>query len=147
MSRHRARERALQTLFQLDINDLEQEQAVEYTQNVLADAVGEQSINMAYFRRLVSGVLDHKTYIDSILDRYSQEWEVTRMPGVDRSILRIAVYELLFEEDLPPAVAIDEAVSLSKVYGTENSSKFVNGVLSALLEELPQLRARCQETP
>ncbi|MCI0183142.1 MAG: transcription antitermination factor NusB [Acidibacillus sp.] len=146
MSRHRARERALQTLFQLDINDLDQEQAVQYTQTVLTETLGERSINMKYFRELVSGVLDHITYIDSILNRYSQEWEVSRMPGVDRSILRVALYELLFQEDMPPAVVIDEAVSLCKTYGTERSYKFVNGVLSGILGDLSGLRERRLET-
>ncbi len=147
MSRHRARESALQTLFQLEMNDLEQEQAVQYTQTVLTETVGERSVNMTYFRKLVSGVLSYKVYIDGILNRYSQEWEVSRMPGVDRCVLRIALYELLFEEDLPVAVVIDEAVSLCKAYGTERSSKFVNGVLSGLLDELPQLRAHRLQTP
>lgn len=142
MSRHMARERALQTLFQMDINQMETDQAAAYTQTVVSEAVGENAYDLSYFTLLLNGVLKHRTYIDTVLNQYSEDWLLSRMPGVDRNVLRISAYELIYEQELPAAVAIDEAVSLCKDYGTEHSAKFVNGVLSGLLKDLPALRER-----
>ena len=142
MSRHMARERALQTLFQMDINQMETDQAAAYTQTVVSEAVGENAYDLSYFNLLLNGVLKHRTYIDTVLNQYSEDWLLSRMPGVDRNVLRISAYELIYEQELPVAVAIDEAVSLCKDYGTEHSAKFVNGVLSGLLKDLPALRER-----
>ncbi len=132
----------MQTLFQMDINQMESEQAAAYTQTVVSEAVGENAYDGAYFNLLLNGVLKHQTYIDAVLNRYSEDWLLSRMPGVDRNVLRISAYELIYEHDLPAAVAIDEAVSLCKDYGTEHSAKFVNGVLSGLLKDIPLLRER-----
>lgn len=146
MSRHMARERALQTLFQMDINQMDSGQAAAYTQTVVSETVGENAYDLPYFNLVLNGVLKHQTYIDAVLNRYSEDWLVSRMPGVDRNVLRISAYELIYENDLPVAVAIDEAVSLCKDYGTEHSAKFVNGVLSGVLKDLSVLRERSQGT-
>ncbi len=87
-----------------------------------------------FARALAQGVNDHVEEIDATLSDISEHWTVGRMPLVDRNILRIATYELLYVPDVPPSVAINEAVELAKVYGGEDSSKFVNGVLGKIAE-------------
>lgn len=137
MSRHAARERALQTLFQLDMNRIDASVAASYTEAI----VGEGDHDERYFRELLSGVLRVRERLDPVIAQYSQDWRIDRMPGVDRNILRIGAYELLFGLDIPPAVTLDEAVELSKEYGTDRSAKFVNGVLAGMLRDLDDLRA------
>jgi N utilization substance protein B len=85
-----------------------------------------------YCRTLVAGVEKYLDGIDETLGEVSENWTVSRMPLVDRNILRIATYEILYDAEVPPSVAINEAVELAKVYGGEDSSKFVNGVLGKI---------------
>ena len=87
-----------------------------------------------YSRGLAQGVEECLTEIDSIIAATSEHWTVGRMPLVDRNILRIATYEIMFRPDVPHSVAINEAIELSKVYGGDDSSKFVNGVLGRIAE-------------
>lgn len=87
-----------------------------------------------YARSLAAGVESSIDEIDDVIGQTSEHWAVSRMPYVDRNILRIAVYELLHEADVPPSVVINEAVELAKVYGGDDSSKFVNGVLGKIAE-------------
>ena len=84
---------------------------------------------------LLRGVEEHEAEIDSRLQTISEHWSVSRMPLVDRSILRMAAYEILYVDDIPHSVTINEAVELAKVFGGDDSSKFVNGVLGRLAEE------------
>jgi N utilization substance protein B len=79
----------------------------------------------------------HHERIDSILTEYADGWTVARMPGVDRAVLRLGVYELLWRSDVPDAVAIDEAVELAKLLSTDDSPRFVNGVLARVLRDQP----------
>lgn len=95
----------------------------------LEDGVPEQ-----YARDLALGVESVMTELDELIGRTSEHWSVGRMPLVDRNILRIATYELTQTSDVPPSVAINEAVELAKVYGGDDSSKFVNGVLGRIAE-------------
>ncbi len=85
-----------------------------------------------YAAELVEGMSSRLSEIDELLSKYSEGWAIDRMPSVDRWILRIAVYELLADTDVPVAVVLDEAVELAKEYSTEDSSRFVNGVLAAI---------------
>jgi N utilization substance protein B len=94
-----------------------------------------------YTIALVEGVQDHRERIDEILARYAEGWTVDRMPDVDRAVLRLAVYELLWRADVPDAVAIDEAVELAKTLSTDESPRFVNGVLAQVLRDRPALTA------
>lgn len=87
-----------------------------------------------FCRELATGVENTMDEIDGVIGEISEHWSVTRMPLVDRNILRIATYELLNLSDVPPSVAINEAVELAKVYGGDDSSKFVNGVLGRIAE-------------
>jgi len=142
MSRHAARERALQTLFQMDVNHMDTEQAITAAADILEDSPYDEPLYLS----LLEGVPEHLLALDQLLKSYSQDWEVDRMPGVDRTILRIAVLELVYQAQLPHAVVIDEAVELCKEYGTERSAKFVNGVLAAILQDIESLRLQVHPT-
>lgn len=87
-----------------------------------------------YAKTLVEGTLDHLTEIDSLIRKQAEHWRLERMPAVDRNILRLAVYEFLFEPDVPKLVILDEAIELAKSFGSEQSSRFVNGVLDGILK-------------
>jgi N utilization substance protein B len=89
----------------------------------------------AFAERVVTGVEDEQDHLDDVIGSISENWAVSRMPLVDRSILRMAVWEILFAEDVPDSVSINEAVEMAKTFGGEDSSKFVNGVLGKLAEE------------
>lgn len=106
------------------------------TSRILADESFsvEDGVPDEYARGLASGVEQRIDEIDSLLGDVSEHWTVTRMPLVDRNILRVAVYEIMHEDEVPASVAINEAVELAKVYGGEDSSKFINGVLGRIAE-------------
>jgi N utilization substance protein B len=89
-----------------------------------------------HVRELVNGVTEHKAAIDDMLQHYLTGWQVDRLSRVDRQILRLACFELVFRDDVPPKAAINEAIELAKHFGTEESGKFVNGVLGRLLQEI-----------
>jgi N utilization substance protein B len=84
-------------------------------------------------QRLVEGTLAHRAEIDGLIQGQTENWRLERMPAVDRNILRLAVYEMLYELEVPKLVVLDEAIELAKRYGTENSGRFVNGLLDGLL--------------
>jgi len=91
--------------------------------------------NSEYVQELISGVVSNKDEIDSLIQSYSKNWRLSRMLCIDRNIMRLAVYELLFGEGMPVAVAINEAVELAKKFGGNESAKFINGLLDALSKE------------
>ncbi len=99
-----------------------------------AVAEPDRMASWLYAREIVDGVADHLDEIDELIASYSQGWSIDRMPNVDRSVLRIASWEILHNPDMPVAVAIDEAVELAKEYSTEDSGRFVNGVLSKIVQ-------------
>lgn len=127
-SRHHARERALQILFQYDIHgkpglwlDL------FWKENESTDEVKD------FAERLVAGVLEKKKELDALIGRYATNWKVSRMPIVDRNILRAGVYELVWMDDVPAKVTVNEAIELAKSFGDDDASKFVNGILDQVL--------------
>ena len=142
MSRRQAREVALQALFQLDMNP--SDEGVEVTQvrqNAIDAAVFAQEDvklgdkDMEFLNALVKGTCDNLKSIDEMISRFSREWKIQRMAGVDRNITRMAVYELKFcEEKLVPNIIINEAVQLAKKFGSDDSSRFVNGILGAIAQ-------------
>ena len=129
LERTRARRQALQILYQREIT--EQSVAVILDSRAYSVEDGEPS---DYCRALALGTEEHQEAIDREIEATSQHWSLMRMPFVDRNILRLAVYEILFEDDVPDSVAINEAVEMAKVYGGDDSSKFVNGVLGRIAE-------------
>jgi transcription antitermination protein NusB len=130
-ARSKARKRAVDVLYEADLRGTD---AVE----TLADRVrmADPPVN-DYTVELVEGVQAHRVRIDEILTEYADGWTIDRMPGVDRAVLRIGVYELLWRDDVPPAVSIDEAVELAKALSTDESPRFVNGVLARVLRDAP----------
>ena len=132
MSRRQAREVALQALFQLDFNEVTIEAAVDA-------ALGESAVltdrDREYLRHAVSGTKENLAAIDAIIMECSREWKVERMSGIDRNIARLAVFEMKFnEEEITPNIVINEAVELAKKYGTDESARFINGVLGAMVK-------------
>lgn len=133
MSRRKSREMALQTLFQLDYNTADKTEALEA---VLSEYENLAEKTREYTEYLVAGTQEHLTEIDDIIANISNEWKLDRMAGIDRNIARMAIYEMNFgSEKLPPNVVINEAVELAKIFGTEESSRFVNGILGALVKK------------
>jgi N utilization substance protein B len=134
MSRRKAREMALQTLFQLDYNNTAKEEAL---QTVLSEQNNVAENTKKYTENLVIGTQEHLNEIDKIIGEISNEWKIDRMPGIDRNIARMAIYEMCFgNESLPPNVIINEAVELAKLFGTEESGRFVNGILGSLVKKI-----------
>lgn len=132
-SRRQAREYALQSLYYADSLKSPQEDALfHYT----AEFKKELGDTFAFCEDLVSGTQKHRPEIDKLVSAYAKNWTISRMSAVDRSILRMATYEMVFSPDKTPVPAIiDEAIELAKKYSTENSSKFINGLLDQLKKE------------
>jgi N utilization substance protein B len=134
-NRHLGRIVALQTLYEQDFR-LESEDGSFSLDDVLARNIGryEETIDdKSFIEELVRGVDEKKTEIDGILQPVAPEWPIAQMARMDRVILRMGIYELLFMNEVPPKVAINEAVELAKAFGGDNSSKFINGVLGTVL--------------
>ena len=85
-----------------------------------------------FFLKLVKGVLESRGELDNLIERFSKNWKISRMSCVDRNVMRIAVYELLYCEDIPPKVSINEAVDVGKKFGTEESGAFINGIMDSI---------------
>lgn len=128
LPRHEARRRALEVLYEAD---LRRRDIMETLARTVGDPHAESLDDFA--RRLVGGVAERREEIDGVIAGHARGWTVARMPIIDRNILRLGVYELLDAPDTPPAVVIDEAVELAKEMSTEDSPRYVNGVLSAVL--------------
>ncbi len=127
-ARRKAREAALQALFYMD-------HAGEFTPQALERFRGEFAPKpeaAAYFERLVRGVMAARGVLDPLIERYSENWSLERMGGVDRNVMRIALFEMLCCEDIPHRVSIDEAVDLGKKFGGEESGAFINGIVDRI---------------
>jgi transcription antitermination protein NusB len=133
MKRTEARQRALQALFQLDSTELTIEEAIEHALNV--DDEQEAKTN-AFFEKLVRGTTENLEAIDASLNDKLENWTLARLPKIERTILRLSVYELNFSDDVPNKVVLNEAIELCKLFGDEKSSKFVNGVLSKYIDSM-----------
>jgi N utilization substance protein B len=130
-ARSKARKRAVDVLYEADLRSTD-------ALGVLADrrTLGDVPLN-EYTVELVEGVQANRVRVDEILSEYAEGWTLDRMPDVDRAVLRLAVYELLWRDDVPAAVVIDEAVELAKSLSTDESPRFVNGVLARVLRDQP----------
>ena len=136
-ARSKARKRALDVLYEADIRSIPAAEILASTVSRRSDE-GQAALN-EYVAELVAGVVAHQGYIDELLGSYSMGWSLDRMPTVDRAILRIGAYELLWRDDVPDAVAISEAVTLAQDLSTDESASFVNGLLGRLAELKPRL--------
>jgi N utilization substance protein B len=128
-ARTKARKRALDVLFESEVRGLPLDGTLEERLAAQDPPIGDYSVE------LVRGVREHQEEIDRLLTTYSQGWTLDRMPSVDRNVLRLGVFELLYAEDVPDAVAMSEAVALVRELSTDESPSFVNGVLGGILRD------------
>ncbi|MEW6447026.1 MAG: transcription antitermination factor NusB [Bacillota bacterium] len=140
MSRRRAREAGVIVLFQVDVGRAQVREAFERTM----DQFKITGPDREFAESLVFGVCRRQESIDGIIADLSRDWRIERMNGMDRNAMRVALFELLFRDDIPPNVAINEAVELAKRYGGEDSPRFVNGILGKVAERLDIYRERAK---
>jgi N utilization substance protein B len=134
-ARSKARKRALDVLFEAELRG-------SPVLDLLAERTAMASPPVsAYAAALVRGVTEHQPRIDELIAKYAEGWTLDRMPAVDRNVLRIGIYELLWAPDVPDAVAISEAVQLARDLSTDASPTFINGLLARLLDLKPTLQA------
>jgi transcription antitermination protein NusB len=143
-SRHLFRIIALQSLYEKEFRaDLTLDEIVE--RNIVK--VIPDVKDVSFLRKLVAGVTGKKNDLDQLIAKYAPEWPLEQIPLVDRVLLWIAIYELLHDPEIPPKVAINEAVELGKAYGGENSSKFINGVLGSVFTDFNLERKEIELKP
>lgn len=133
MSRRKAREIAFKVIFQVDQVDAEPRSAFKY----LLEEQMLQDKDYEFSWTLIDGCLHNLTQIDASIVRYSTDWSIERMSSVDRNLMRVAAYEILYLEGSEPAVAIDEAIEISKRYGESNSAAFINAILDKINRDKP----------
>ena len=122
----------MQALFYMDIQNHASLQMLEY----FCENFRPPKKSKSFLLKLVNGFLANSTEIDTLIGRFSKNWKINRMSGVDRNVMRIAVYELLCCEDIPPKVSINEAVDIGKKFGTEESGAFINGIMDSIRQAL-----------
>jgi N utilization substance protein B len=132
-ARSKARKRALDILFAADLRS---ESAVDALDRLIADGAAPTN---PYTAELIRGVSERQQRIDEVLGQFAEGWTLARMPAVDRNVLRIGVFELLFSDDVPDAVAVSEAMALVTELSTDESPSFVNGVLGAIMKKKDSL--------
>jgi len=130
--RRKSRELALQMLFESEF----------YPEKTLVEQFNDFGVNfkvrsgiLDFARTLFFGVKEHESDINKLLEHYSDHWKIHRMSFIDRNIIRLSLYELLFIKDIPPSVSIDEAIEIAKHYGSEDSAAFVNGLLDKIFKK------------
>ena len=122
----------MQALFYMDMQNNASQQMLRQ----FCECFGPSKKSEPFFLELVNGILDAMVEIDALIERFSKNWKIRRMSCVDRNVMRIAVYELLYCQDIPPKVSINEAVDIGKKFGTEESGAFINGILDSIREAL-----------
>jgi len=132
-ARTKARKRALDVLF---ASELRSESPVDALERAITEGEGPTN---AYTSTLVRGVVEHQARIDELLASYSEAWSLERMPAVDRNVLRLGVFEVLYADDVPDAVAVSEAMALVSELSTDESPAFVNGVLGNIVRNKASL--------
>ena len=146
-ARRAARRLAIDVLYEAEIRDtlpleaLDAREVEGWVEAGADDATGDrepapvdEGTTLDYARALVAGVQEHQAAIDALMARYADRWTIQRMPVVDRTLLRIAIFELLWRDEVPVAVAINEAVELAKTLSTDDSGRFINGLLGRIAE-------------
>ncbi|AIS59754.1 antitermination protein NusB [Listeria ivanovii subsp. londoniensis] len=126
MKRREAREKALQALFQIELNEMSLDQAIK---NIMEDEQDD------YMEKLVEGVMANKAEIDAIIEPNLDNWRMDRLSKVDLSLLRLSIYEINYLSDVPNRVSLNESIEIAKIYSDEKSSKFINGVLANIAPE------------
>lgn len=133
MNRRKSREIAMKLLFEMSINKENYDEIIEnFKENTDIEL---NDVDFDYIERVLSGVLKNKDEIDSTIEKYLVKWTIDRLPKMNLAILRMASYELTFEEDIPEKVSINEAIELAKKYGDDNAPAFINAVLNNLIKK------------
>lgn len=132
-ARSKSRKRALDILYSADVRGDSINEALA-AEAARADADPKRSNSWAYAREIVVGITEHGDEIDELIETYAQGWTIARMPAVDRAIIRIGIWEILFNDEVPDAVAIAEAVESATVLSTEDSAGFINGLLATIAQ-------------
>ncbi|MFC1651923.1 transcription antitermination factor NusB [Patescibacteria group bacterium] len=130
-SRHLARTIAMQSLYEWDFRDVDLKEITRYN----IDQFGRGIEGTDFTHRLVEGVLKNIKKIDDLITKSAPEWPIDQIAKIDKAVIRLGIFELLFSDEVPPKVAINEAVEIAKIFGSESSSKFVNGVLGTVYRE------------
>jgi len=141
-TRRQARCLTLEVLYEVDIANHAPSDVME--RHMIEQDLDSGGVEFAH--KLMDGVLKFQEAMDRLISRYAPEWPLDQMAVVDRNILRIAIYEFLVDDETPVKVAINEAVELAKVYGSDSAPRFINGVLGSLAEQIPKLRQEIEIT-
>lgn len=136
-NRHLARTIAMQTLFSWDFNGKKEKDLNDLIEQNFKQFAPKFN-DHGFVKCIINGVINHEAEIDSYITKYATEWPLDQITIVDRNILRIGVYELVFDQDIPSKVAINEAIEIAKTFGGESSGKFVNGVLGAIYKDVAE---------
>jgi N utilization substance protein B len=165
--RREAREKAVQFLFQFDLNPPEDLPAAleQFWQNSRLNAfldtsgptwgekvelpppTSEDAATRLFAEGLIRGALENRERIDAVLSKHTKNWDMHRMAAVDRNVMRLAIFEMLCREDIPPVVSINEAVDIAKKFSTSDSGKFVNGILDKVKDEILRPARTAKDTP
>lgn len=129
--RRKSRERALQVLYQWDVTGQDAAKTLSQMEEHFSPGPGKDE----FAERIVLGVLNHHEEIDRLIEKVSENWRLDRMTVIDRNLLRLATFELRYCDDIPPKVALNEAIDLGKRFGSEESGSFINGVLDRIQKE------------
>lgn len=130
MSRREAREKAVQVLYQIDMREIDLQEAMQV---VLEDQSDFEETD--FLNQIVKGVLSHQNELDQAIQKYLRSWSFDRLALVDRAVLRIAAYEIFYIRDIPERVSLNEALELTRAFGMEESVKYINAVLANLVKE------------
>lgn len=133
MNRKKSREKAMELLFSITLSKDSVEEAMEVFVDNYEENIKE--LDLDYIKALLEGVEANKNEIDSIIERNLQNWKLDRISKINLTILRVGVYEIVFDENIPKKVALNEAIELGKIYSDEKSVSFINGVLDKVLKE------------
>ncbi|MFL0555492.1 transcription antitermination factor NusB [Paenibacillus barengoltzii] len=148
MKRRLAREIAVQSMYQMEMNEVDANEAVTMLlTEAMEENEGEVELSdvdatRAFVLELVNGTWSRKEAIDGLLEDYLKGWQISRLSKVDRQVLRLATYEMIFRDDVPGKVAVNEAIELAKHFGSPESGKFVNGVLGKMIQDIDQLKSK-----
>jgi N utilization substance protein B len=149
MKRRLAREIAVQTLYQMEMNDVSAEVAIKAAVEELIEPDETVEVSpeddLAFLENLVKGTATRGADIDNLLADFLTGWKIDRLSKVDRQILRLAVFEMFYQDLTPGPVAVNEAIELAKHFGTDESGKFVNGVLGQMIKASDEIRAKIQQ--
>lgn len=149
LTRRQAREMAVQTLYQMDMNEVTVDVALQAALEELIEEEDTVDVHptddVQFLRQIVKGASSNVELIDRVLEKYLTGWSIDRLSKVDRQILRLGTYEMFFEEGAPDAVILNEAIELAKHFGTDESGKFVNGVLGQMVRERDSIQEKINQ--